>query len=60
MPALFDLLYREYCGFRAMRSRKRIAMSAILTAPLVAIAVLATKGQAHSTKLATFTEPALL
>jgi hypothetical protein len=47
----------SFCSrFRARRPRKRIAMSAILTAPQVAIAVLATKGQAHSTKLATFTE----
>src|SRR6266852_6582374 len=45
---------------RAMRSQKRIAMSAILAAPLVGIAVLATIGQPHSTKLATFTEPARL
>jgi hypothetical protein len=38
----------------AMRSQKRIAMSAILAAPL------ATIGHPHSTKLATFTEPARL
>jgi hypothetical protein len=73
MPAIFDLLYREYCRARLAEMRKQlllsvqshevpqaIAMSAILTAPSVAIAVLATIGQAHSTKLATFTEPALL
>jgi hypothetical protein len=35
-------------------------MSAILAAPLVGIAVLATIGQPHSTKLAKFTEPARL
>jgi len=33
-------------------------MPAILAAPLVRIAVLATTGQPRSTKLATFTEPA--
>jgi hypothetical protein len=42
------------------RHRKRIAMSAILAAPLVGIAVLATIGQPHSTKRAKFTEPAWL
>jgi len=35
-------------------------VSVILTVPLVAIAVLATIGQAHGTKLATFTEPAFI
>ena len=35
-------------------------MSTILAAPLVGIAVLATIGQLHSTKLAKFTEPARL
>ena len=35
-------------------------MSAILAAPLVGIAVLATIGQPHSTKLAKFTKPARL
>jgi len=34
-------------------------MSAISAAPLVGIAILATIGQPHSTKLATFTEPAM-
>src|SRR5450755_3052662 len=43
-----------------MRSQKRIAMSAILAAPLVGIAVLATMEQPQSTKLAKFTEPARL
>jgi len=42
-----------------MRSQKRIAMSAILAGPPVGIAVLATIGQPHSTKLSTFTEPAM-
>ena len=42
-----------------MRSQ-RIAMSAILAAPLVGIAVLATTGQQDSTTLGKFTEPALL
>jgi hypothetical protein len=41
----------------AIWSEKRIAMSAIPAAPLVGIAILATIGQPHSTKLATFTEP---
>ncbi len=44
---------------RATRSQ-RIAMSAILAAPRVGIAVLATIGQPHSTKLAIFTDPAWL
>jgi hypothetical protein len=35
-------------------------MSAILAGPPVGIAVLATIGQPHSTKLAKFTEPARL
>jgi hypothetical protein len=43
-----------------MKSQWRIAISAILTAPLVGVAVLATVGQPHSTKLTTFTEPARL
>jgi hypothetical protein len=34
-------------------------MSAISAAPLVGIVILATIGQPHSTKLATFTEPAM-
>jgi hypothetical protein len=42
------------------RHRKRIAMSAMLAAPPVGIAVLATIGQPHSTKRAKFTERAWL
>jgi hypothetical protein len=70
MPAIFDLLYREYCRARLAEMRKellistesqavpeaRIAMSTILAAPLVETAVLATIGPPHRTKLATFTE----
>ena len=72
MPAIFDFLYREYCRARLAEMRKQLlisveshevsanCVSAISAAPLVGIAILATIGQPHSTKLATFTEPALI
>jgi hypothetical protein len=74
MPAIFDLLYREYRRARLAEMRKQLLLSVqshevpeadrdvsvILTVPLIAIAVLATIGQALGTKLATFTEPAFI
>jgi hypothetical protein len=71
MPAIFDFLYREFCRARLAEMRKQLLISveshevsancdvSHLGGSAGRIAILATMGQPHSTKLATFTEPAM-
>ena len=71
MPAIFDFLYREYCRARLAEMRKQLLISVenhevsancdvCHLGGSAGIAILATIGQPHSTKLTTFTEPARL
>jgi hypothetical protein len=73
MPAIFDLLYREYCRARLAEMRKQLLLSVqSQEVPEADCDVshpdgsagrdcgFGDEGQAHSTKLATFTEPARL